>query len=326
MANAPSYTEQIAQFGVENVFGVAQTPSHKFNRATLTVSPTIESEEIRASGSYFATSVFRTDDRSEGTLSGVPDFNELTPQLDLVFGTAAAVEGAASAVGSFTRVYTLSQDRPTWTVAFGTEDAAARAVAMFATGLTLDYGVNSKTARVEIPLAGGKFTDGATLNPSAATYDEALATALQVSVKQAATFAGLAAGNPVKALSTTFSLEGIARSEKYLDGQDGGISATVNQPPTATVELMVPKDADGTAWLAKVRSSETTYLRISVVGGEIADTGVNHSLTIDIPVKVRPHTRDDEDGAYVARPTLTMVEDTAGNALTVTLVNGVAGA
>src|SRR4051794_8747419 len=129
MANAKAYTEQVAQVGVEVTPGVAQEPTIRFNRGTLTIAPATETEEIRVNGEYLPSGHYVTGEGSTATYAGVPDFNELTPGFDAVFGEP---EITVLPSGAVERVYTLKADRKRWSGYLGDSEAAAVAVGLMA--------------------------------------------------------------------------------------------------------------------------------------------------------------------------------------------------
>lgn len=316
--------EQVAQIGVENVAGTPVPATFRLDNLDLTMQPMDETDEVRPSGSYFVTTVYQTFTASEGSGDGVPCYNNAKRIFDLVFGTATTTgtpgATAGTTVAPYTHDYTFKTTRPTWTVEQGDAGHAARASHVYATSLALEWGKNSRTATLELGLAGGLYEDGVTLTAASSVtgFPVSPATALQADLFLDPTAAGYGTTKVTNALNVRFVLDGLATGTSYLDSAKPSISDTVNQAPDASVELVVDADTAGRAWRQLLRDNAVRYMRIAVT----APNG--DYIRLDMPVRVKETgARDDEDAQYVARYTLRITREGADQ-LKAALRNGIA--
>lgn len=330
--SAKSSVEQVAQVGVEATPGVASAATWRPRSIDLSIQPTFEVGEVRAAGSYFTSSTYETSEASEGSAEGVPCFNELTHILPLVFGAPTSTALTAKV---YRRVFKFNTTRRTWTVEHGDTAEASRAAFVHATGLSFEWGRNSGTATLNLSLGGGYFEDGVALTPAANVETMAVRpiTALLVDVFSDTNPTQYGVTKLENAISTSVNLDNLAAGRQFLDTSKKSISTTVNTVPDANVELTLEANGAGKAWLGRLRTGETRYIRIAARGNIIDTvtttdaTGVatttNHyeALYIDVPVQVvEVGERGDEDDIFAANYTLRMV-DTGTSSLTVTLIN-----
>lgn len=320
-------------------------PTWRPASVALRINPSTEAENVRSSGSYYPSVVYRTSEGSEGSMEGVPDFRDLTHILNMAFGTpntasVAEVTGANPVPAHKRHTYTMNTSRPLWRVYYGDGTLWSRARNMFATSLQFEWGKQSATSTITLDLEGGMYEDlsantvevPATVAAAAAgvtmtTPIPATALRAEVYMHNTATIFTttsaplLASARLNGVLSVTVNYGDLASGVKFFDATNPSVSDVVAGPVDGTFELLIQADATGRGLLEDFREAPVKYVSIRVYGPESQD--VPFALWLNFPVMLEePGERSDEDNVYAANYTYRMVE-AGGSIPTAELFNDV---
>lgn len=300
---AKSTKNQRAQLGFELAPGVAVPATFRPNSFTTKINPKASTESVTPSGEDFVSDVYRNDEWSEGTLEGKTSYNELPFLLQAVLGRPEATNELAN--NRFERLYKFNSDRPTFSIEYGDNQDASVYAGVFATGLDLEFGLNSGTASVSVGLKGGAVQDGYTMTPRSSlnVLSSASALASHVDVYGSVDAADMATTKPENYLtgwmSIKTSLSGTSDRVKFFDRE-----SRVDLQVGATVEIKVNlKTSEGRQYVQYLRDGRTFYMLVRLESdGNIFDQR--------FAVKVSDlGDRGDDSGAYVATYTATIVGD-----------------
>ncbi len=345
---AISYVSQKAVVAYEAATPTAAyvAPTWRPASVALTIQPNTESENVRSTGSYYPTVVYRTSEGSEGTAEGVPDFRDLRHILAMAFGnpvttTVAAQTGPPAIPTHKKHVFTMNTNRPLWRVYFGDGSLWSRARNMFATSLELEFGKQSATSSVTLELEGGMYDDlsASTVEAPATVGAAASGLTLAVPVPATALRAELYVSNTNTIMTTTtqgtltsnrlsgvlnvtVSFEDLAGGVKFFDKDNPSVSDVVAGPVNGTIEITVQADQAGRDLFQDFRTGATRYFSLRVYGP--ATEAVPFELWIAFPAQQEePGDREDQDNVYAATYTYRMVES-GGDVPTATLFTDVA--
>lgn len=320
---AKSSVEQVTQLGIESVAGTAVPATRRPSSYAATIKPTGTSGMVRASGSRFQTRRYKLSVGTEGTLAGVPDYNEQTEVLAGVFAmpTTVATElsrtaGADAVLNTgddvvtygapYTHTYTMG-DAATFTVRQGDDENVALATHCFVTDYSISFGRNSETSEFEASLSGGLHQDGQafTADSGIVVFPGAPASPLHVDVYLDPIGTAYGTTKLANVLSAKLDLPGLRSGRHYLNSAQPSIGGTVANPlEGANVELVLDADAGGRSVRSLFEDSSNQRLRL-----QITDPATGHYLRFDTPVGSEgPGDRDDDDNAYVVTYTLPLVE------------------
>lgn len=241
------------------------------------------------------TFILAFEDVMTGALEIDATVEEVQSALDLALGAGAVVvTGTALPAGAIT-------------VEFAGEGYAQTNVPLLTAVDTFDTGsvtVNQTAAGAEptfveaVPVTAASWQ--VTIDPEAAAYGTTDVVPMSAKVDIGDRF------NPVWLVTRQF--------DSYAD--------VVEASPKGTLELTHVADDDGYArTLGAQRSGDTEYVQLDAIGPEIAETGINHSVTLRVPTKVQDVAdHSDEDGVYAISATRTFVGPPV-----LTVVNGLPG-
>ena len=297
----PAAVNQKAQYGTESTPGTPVAAGELFRASTVTLGPTVYVETVRPSGSRFASTTYVKKEYSEGSLEGVPCFNELPGLFNWAFGPCEN-DGEES---PYTHTWTVGAGE-TRTIEIGDATAAAKIPGCFVKNLTLEWGRNSGDAIVSADIVGGVWTDGVTLTAAPTALAVLPIEAHTVSVYCDSSAAALGTTLLSDALKVTINTGDLREMVWTLDSSKPSFSDRVDLPlGDAQIELMVKATAAGRAFLADLRTGDTKYLRVKAVAGSV-------NLVLDFAVKAADHTREESDAIWATTTTLQVAEDEDG--------------
>jgi hypothetical protein len=141
------------------------------------------------------------------------------------------------------------------------------------------------------------------------------------------TAAGLGTTKVARPLKTTWAITDRFTPAWYLNTDNASWGESLESKPSQTVKVTVPADDAGLdLGLGNIRRGDVVFVRVAAVGGEIASSGENYELSIDVAAQVEDvGPLSDEDGAYAYELTLRAVFDpTWAKSHEVTLTNSIA--
>lgn len=325
---------QVQQIGREAVPGTAVPATKRLGSLSLSPGISTETGMFRPSGLKFATVQALNQEWVEGDLEGQPTYDEVVYPLSGALGqpvTSNIMDGATP-TSAYQHVFTPSSsaaDNPfTFTLEQGQEGVQAERFShILFTGFSLDI------SRSEVSMGGGFIGKKAEkgFNPTdglAIPADLRPILPGHFSVYAADTAAGLDAGTKLlRVISAAPEVSDRYNPAWFVNAAEESFTTWTENAdgPTAESGMTLEADANGMAYLDKLRSGETFFLRLEALGAEL-DAGVADTqlrFTWDMAVKAREvDTWSDEDGIWAIPFTFQMVHDpTWGKATQVTVVN-----
>lgn len=318
---------QLVQVGPESTPGTAVDADVRLQSVSIMPSANVNIDTFRAAGYKFPTVTVANKDWTTARIEAQPTYDEMTYLFASVLRTDTATTTA-------TNVYTWlfdpdsdGTDTPqTYTVQHGETGAgSAREFTYgFVTGLSFEVTRDSVSCSGQ--MIGQKLDVSATLHGTTTSASIVPISPNDFTVYMNDTWADLGGTK----LSRNFRAQ-LEVSDRFnpvwpIDASEDSFAAHVEGEPTVRFTCKVAADSTGEAILANARAGDTKYFRVEAVGptiGELADT---NKLTIDLAVKVSDVGEySDEDGVFAIEYTGVIVhDDTAGQAMQVTLINQLA--
>ena len=321
MAERASIHQSI-QIGVETTPGTVAPATRRMAGVQIDVNPRTEVQQFKAGGSKAVTTTAKGKEWSEGSLSGVPTYNEMAYLLAANYGNAETTDLGNGATEWQFRTNTFGgDDTVRLTVEQGSDVRAHRASGVAVTDLTLAFNRPAGTQELTGSLFGKAIEDGVLLSADAEALELMPITAEQVTLYLDATQAALG----TTALNRAFSVE-VAQTGRFspvwaLKASEASYVADVEGEPEMSIAVVLEANAQGMALLQQLRANATRWLRIEAVGPQLGAT--NYRFRLDAPCRVTEVTDfSDEDGVYAIGFTLTPihVEDFGGSHV-ITLTN-----
>lgn len=329
---------QVQQIGKETTPGTAVAATRRLGSITLSPGVSAETNIFKPQGAKFATVQALNREWTEGDVSGQPTYDEVIYPLAGVFGapvTSQLMDGA-TATGAYQHVFSPKTDQSdsplTFTLESGDATQAEKMAHLLFTGFSLDI------SRSEIS-QGGSFFAQSIQKGAALTAGLPLPAALNpilpghVTLSTAATAAGLTAGTSLLRVISANPTVGDKYAPAWFVNAAQSSFTTYVEPsdgPTSDFAMTVEADANGMAFLDKIRDGSTLYLRLQAKGGaNIYNAGtqlnLQRSLTWDMALKARDvDTWSDEDGIWAIPFTFQAAHDTTwGKSQQITVVNQV---
>ena len=323
MAEQVSASKRV-QIGYEQTAGTAVPATTKFHGLDIQLAMNPEMQTIRSKGSRFPKGAYRNREWSKLTLSGVPDYNELTYVFESVFKKVSAT-GASTAKTRQIVPSTDSQDtHASYTVEMGDADRAWQA----AYGILNQFKLS--LTRKSCALSGGGFAkaavdDFAITSTGVSELPMALILPEQWSVYLADSWAGLASASEMDrvfsaSVETPEAVGMIWPLKRSAASFDGVIDNTLEN---MLFRLLVATDSEGMSPLTAMRSQGVLkYIKVNAIGEEIS-TGVYYMLSFSSPVSVKGISEfKDSDGVFATEWMLEAADDNAYQ-FTVDLINTV---
>lgn len=299
----PASVNQRAQWGTETSSAVAVPADRTFRATSLTFGPKFDVGNVRPSGMRFRTINYVKKEWSEGSIEGIPCFNELPDFLTWSLGPATTVDNGD---GTQTSTWEASTGT-TRTIQIGDDTSAAQVVGCFVKGFSLGWGRNSGDATLNADVVGGRWDDSRALTPDPSILPVLPVVASEVSVYVATTRAGLDSGLLPDAIKVDFSTGDMRDAVWTLDASYTSLSDIVPLAmDDASVEMLVKANATGKAFLAALRNSDTWYVRVEANGPQ------PRRFRMEFAVQATDHTREDTDGVWAATVPFAVVQDADG--------------
>jgi len=328
---------QVQQIGREAVPGTPVPATKRLGSLSLSPGISTETGMFRPSGLKFATVQALNQEWVEGDLEGQPTYDEVVYPLSGALGqpVSSAILDGANPTSAFQHVFTPSSsaaDNPfTFTLEQGQEGVQAEQFShILFTGFSLDI------SRSEVSMGGGFIGKKAAtgFNPTdglAIPADLRPILPGHFSVYAADTAAELDTGTKLlRVISAAPEVSDRYNPAWFVNAAEESFTTWTENAdgPTAESGMTLEADANGMAYLDRLRSGETFFLRLEALGAEL-DAGVADTrlrFTWDMAVKAREvDTWSDEDGIWAIPFTFQMVHDpTWGKATQVTVVNTLA--
>lgn len=324
MSAPVSSIAQGLQVGVETNEGVAVPANRRFQSTTLALSPNIETNAFRPSGYRVPTQITPGKDFTEGKISGVATFTELVYLLAGSLGYTAPVQIGTSGAytWSFPLAVSASTAIKTYTVEWGQPGAggARRCTGVHFPEVALDF--SRSAVEVSGTARGQQTVTGQTLTAAPTAIPAVLALPGQFRVYLDDSWAALGSSKMLDVFSASLDIADLFAPWWTLNNAVPSYAARVDSEPKIDVALRLAANATGYAYLDTLRAGGTKFIRIEALGPNIA-TGTDYTLQVDVAAKYNgAASEDDEDGALVLEPPMTVVADeVSGNALIVTVVN-----
>ncbi len=312
---------QTVQIGVETVYGTGVAANRKLTGLSIEPSPRVEIETFRAAGMKFATVSALNKEWSEADLSGPITYTEMVYLLNSLLKAVTTPTGAGNAkTWAFDLSSSAADTVKSFTVEQGSSERAHSVAGGLVTGLSLEF--SREGCELTGTMLAKALSDGITLTaaPTEVALKPVMAT--QVTVKTAATQAGLTAASALtRVLSCSWALTDRFAPLWALNASND-FPATVEIEPTLECKIKLEADAAGMAYLTNLRAGSSVFVRIGATGEAISGGG-NYSMTIDAACKVTDVAPfEDSDGVFAVEYTLGGVHDaTWGKATSITLIN-----
>lgn len=305
---SPSTAEQVYQVGTESTAGVAVAATTAISNGEIELTNAVTSDRVRVAGQYFPSAVFRKDERSSGTLTGIPCLANFATEAALIFGTPTTTDVEAGVVEKDT--YTLSPTRPTLTVEKGDANSAERFTNVIATGFSLEWGWNSGDSKLTVDLAGLGYEPNVSLTPagSVTTPEPAPIAAQSVRVFLDSTKGALGT-TEIDLLSLSVSISDIAALIRYSASTD-----SVNTVPNGTITPKLRVGSLAHSLYNGMATNARYYLRIEITGAVIpgATNSDVETITFDFCVGVEGQERGDQDAVFAATCPMAILIDATG--------------
>lgn len=321
---AISSVAQGLQLAVESVEGTPVAANKKLSATSISLSPSIETNDFRPMGSKFVTQVTLGKDWAEGDLSGQATYTEIVYLLASVLGYAAPVQIGATA--GYTWTFLPNPSSPDVSKSYSLEWGASgsgnarKAAGLYVNEFTLDW------SRSSIDIGGSvvarNVTKAATLTASPTAIETVLALPKDVCVYMDDSWTALGTTKLLDVFSGSFSIGGRFSPWWTLNSANASFSGRTENAPDTSISLRLAADAVGYAYLDTIRTSATKFIRIEVKGANIG-ASADYTLQFNFAAKYNAAAdEDDEDGALVLEPPMTIVTDPiSGNALSAVVVN-----
>lgn len=330
MAENPTIFQRL-QLGKQTVFGTPVAATRRLGAVGGTFVPHAEVVTYKPTGFKFTTVAVPTKEWSEVTFDqSAITYDEIVYLLDSLVATATPTGNGTTS--PYVRVYEPSADasqvRRLYTVEHGSGDRARKIQDAVVSGLAFDFNRGGSTLTGS--MLGKAMEDDQTLTASLDVLPLVPVAPIQVSVKFAATQAGLAAASAhTRDFGVTFSLANFSTLVWPLNGSID-FAAHVETVPEGKGQIILQVNAAGMAPLANMRAGSTLFMRIGATGPQIAGVtpAAYHGLQIDVAMKITGDpTMSDHEGTYVITWNYEIAYDgTWGKACALTVTNGLAAA
>lgn len=312
---------QTVQIGVESAYGTGVAANRKLTGLSIEPGARVEIETFRAAGMKYKTVAALNKEWTEADLSGPITYTEMVYLLNSLMKSVATPTGAGAAKTWVFDVLSAAADTvKSFTVEQGSSERAHSFAGGLVTGLNLEF--SREGCELTGTLIGKAMTDGITMTVTPTEVALKPVMAPQVTVKTAATQAGLTGASALtRVLSCSWALTDRFAPLWALNASND-FPATVEIEPTLECKLKVEADAAGMAYLPNLRAGSTVFMRIGAAGEAISGGG-NYAMTIDTACKVSDIAPfEDSDGVFAVEYTLTGVHDaTWTKATSITLIN-----
>lgn len=327
---------QVQQIGKETTPGTAVPATKRLGSITLSPGVQAETALFKPRGTKFATVQALNQEWVEGDIEGQPTYDEVIYPLASVMGApvTSQIMDSATPTGAYQHVFSPKSDQAdapvTYTLEQGDAVQAEKMAHLLFTAFSLSV------SRSEVSL-GGSFFARAIQKAITMTSGLSIPTGLvpilpgQFSLYTATTAAllGTTQTQLLRVISAEPSVGDKYAPAWFVNAADQSFGAFVepSDGPTSESGLTLEADANGMAFLDKLRDGSTVYLRLEAKGANIYNAGTQLNLayrfTWDMALKANAvDTWSDEDGIWAIPFTFTMVHDPTWNkSQQITVVN-----
>lgn len=315
---------QIVNIGPEVTPGTAVTAGKRLTGLGFSMGVKTGIRSYRAAGYKYPATSGLQQEWSEGSFSGPLTYNELAYLLCGAVKNVTPTGASTPKTWTFGPSSTAEDTVKTYTIEQGSAVRAQRVTYGLINGISMTFGNDG--ADVTAPVIAKAISDGVTLATTPTEIELVPITRPQVSVKLAATAAGLGAASKLaRPIRVDWNL-----SDRF--GPVWALNESTDWPahvevePKLEVKLLVQADAAGMGPLANLRANTTTFMRIEAVGPVISGSDT-YKLTVDTALRVAgdPSEWRDEDGVFAIEWTMNAFHDvTWTKAFNIELVNTLA--
>lgn len=303
---------QVVNLGVEVTAGTAVAATRRLAGVSLSPSAQADVQLFRPGGYKYNTISATNREWSEGSLAGIPNYNELAYLFSGLFGagTITTPDGAGAPSGR-QWVWNPSSTAEDVPVTFTVEQGSAFRAHQIAYGLITELSMNFTRESVELGGAfmGRRITDAFTLTGGVSETALVPITADSLDVYFDTTSAGLGTTKLLRVLSAELSISGKWNPLWVVDSSQTSYAAHVEVAPDYSLTMTVEADAAGMGLLTNMRAEDTRFVRIQSSGPTIG-AAVAYRLRWDMACKVSGiGDFSDSDGVYAVQFTLTPVHD-----------------
>lgn len=322
------------QVGVETTAGTVVAANRKLLALSINSTVEIETDAFRPSGFKYPTLVALGKEWTSASLEGKASYNELIYPLASLLMNPTPTQIMSSdptpvPTGAYTWLFAPNSSSPdsvkTFTIEEGRDGAgnAKRWAHALVNELTFEW------SRSGVGLTGSMFgqrtTTGLTLTASPTSIAEALVLPTQVSVYMDNTAAGLGTTKLLDTTAGTLTIGNRFSPWWTLNSANNSFASTVESEPSTDFSLRMAANSVGLGYLDAIRAGTTKFIRIEALGTRIytGNPNVDYRMRVDLAAKyVGGASDDEEDGALVVEPGMTLVHDaTWGKAFQIEIIN-----
>lgn len=311
------------QVGPEVTPGTGVAAGKKLSSLEITPQSTVDIEKYRASGFKFPSVQALNREWTEARIRGPITYTEIVYLLCSILKNVTPTGASAPKTWVFNPSSTAADTVKTFTTEFGSAVRAEKFNYGLVNALTMRF--NNNGATLEGTMLGRAMQDGITLTGAPTLIPLIPVTRPQVTVKLAATQAGLGAASP---LTRGFSVEwALTNRFSPIWALTGTVdwSAHVEIEPQLQVRLLMEANADGMALRSHMRNGTFRFMRIEAAGPNISGPD-DHQLRIDTALKVMNVSEPrNQEGVTAIEWTFEAFHDPTWNRATeITVVNEIA--
>jgi hypothetical protein len=303
---------QHVQIGVETVEGTAVAANKQLQAFGFALTPQIETNRFRPTGTKLDTLVVPGKDWTKADLAGVATYDELIYPL----ASCLVDPGAPTTSGTTGKLYTYSPSAitedtvKTFTVEQGSATRAQKVAGLIITDFGIKWDRNANSVDLSGTGMAQQFTDSITLTASPTSIPLVPILPSQISVYADPTGAALGTTKLLRVLSGEFALGGRFGPLWVLNAANASYAAHVELAPDITFKLLLEADAAGMGYLVNARAGSSIFIRVEAVGAVIGAGPATYKATFDMALKVESvDSLGDQNGVYAVGYTFRGVFD-----------------
>jgi hypothetical protein len=307
---------ELPRIGVETTPGTPVAANLVLRSLTVTPTPVIPRNPIRASGNMAAVGFTGGKQHTEFGVEGPLTYTDSAFLFNSILGAPTSTTASGQTTITWRPLPQGINTLRTYTFEMG----SAAGTAGFSGAFLTDLGISITREGATISGSGlGKiYQEGITLTPNPADVVLEPVSPEQVSVFAAASRLGLdqTGARLKRCLSANLNLAGRQSALFTLDDSEQSFSASVERYFDKTAQIVVEQDSQGSALMGSLKSNEVVWIRYVAIGREIG-TGVNYEMRITFPAFIKSTSRGDTDDIYAGTYDLepVYVDDAFGSGL-----------
>lgn len=317
-----STRNQLVQIGVEATAGTAVPANVAIKTWDLAIDGTGETQAFGPAGEKYDTAVVPSREWSTGAISGRPSYDELLYLLAGLIGPP--VTTTVNTTGKqhvFTPSVAAEDAIKHFTVERGSSVRAMRAPGVFINDAT--FTLNRNEFSVAGTATGRRITDAITMTASPTVLPNVPVIPNHFDVFVDSTRGALGTTKMLRNYALVWALTGRRNPVWTIDSAQTSMADSVENKPSATLNLRFEADTAGMSGLNIYRGGSTVYVRAKGTSPVVIGAGpAVYSLQLDFAIKLNAWApREDQDGVFVVPWNGTLVNDGAGAPFVATLVN-----